>query len=154
MIINPVPKRANIVIILIMILGTCNIAVAVDDIKHLLEDESVNAQDGADIFLKYCAGCHGFDGLAEYELAPSFSMGDRLQKSDWELLQSVMQGKHGMPYWQDKLGVDEFRSAITYLRVMAERHSSGLPPREKPIPEMHYKFIPLGEDEDYWENRE
>jgi len=151
---NPVPKRANIVIVLIMILGTCNIAVAVDDNKHLTEDESANAPDGADVFLKYCAGCHGFDGRAEYELAPSFSMGERLQKSDQELLQSVMQGKHSMPYWKDKLGVDEFRSAITYLRVMAERHSSGLPPREKPIPEKHYKFIPVGEDEDYWENRE
>lgn len=154
MIINPVPKRANIVIILIMILGTCNIAVAVDDIKHPLEDESVNSQDGADVFLKYCAGCHGFDGMAKYEHAPSFSMGERLQQSDETLLQSVMQGKHGMPYWKNKLGVDEFRSAIAYLRAMEQRHSSGLPPREKPIPEEHYKFIPVGEDEDYWENRE
>jgi len=120
----------------------------------LAEDETAQAIAGSNIFLKYCAGCHGFDGFAVYEQAPSFSMGERLHKSDEELLGSVLAGKHAMPYWKDKLSDDMFRSAIAYLRVMLDRSSSGLPPREEPIPEMHYKFNPVGEDEDYWQNRD
>ena len=119
----------------------------------LAENGAGQALAGSDIFLKYCAGCHGFDGFAEYEHAPSFSMGDRLQKSDGELLHSVLAGKHAMPYWENKLSNDMFRSAIAYLRVMHERYKSGLPPREEPIPETHYRFNPVGEDEDFWENR-
>lgn len=111
------------------------------------------ALTGSDIFLKYCAGCHGFDGFAEYEFAPSFSMGDRLYRSDEELLRSVIAGRHAMPYWKHKLSIDMLRSAIAYLRVMQQRHSSGLPPREEPIPETYYRFNPVGEDEDYWLNR-
>ena len=78
----------------------------------------------------------------------------RLSPCDQVLLQSVMQGKHGMPYWKGKLSIDKFRSAIAYLRLMEQRHSAGLPPREQAMPEMHYKFNPVGEDEDYWLNRE
>lgn len=105
---------------------------------------------GAEVFLKYCAGCHGENGFAEYEHAPSFSMGERLHKSDHELLASVLKGKHGMPYWENKLSIDMYRSAIAYLRVMEQRYSSGLPPREEPLPEVRYKFKPVGEEKDYW----
>jgi len=37
--------------------------------------------EGADVFLTFCAGCHGVDGFAAYPAAPSFSMGDRLHKT-------------------------------------------------------------------------
>lgn len=108
---------------------------------------------GADVFMRYCAGCHGFDGFAEYPLAPSFSMGQRLHKSDPELLRSVLSGRHAMPYWQNKLSIDMLQRAIVYLRIMDERYRSGLPPREQPLPEMHYKFNPVGEEEHYWQYR-
>ena len=84
--------------------------------------------DGAAVFLKYCAGCHGFDGFAAYSAAPSFSMGDRLQKSDSDLLQSVMRGKGAMPSWEDKLPVPMLASAIQYLRLMNKRIKSGQNP--------------------------
>ena len=113
-------------------------------------DQAADQRPGSEVFLKYCAGCHGFDGFARYEFAPSFSMGDRLQKSDSELLHSVLTGRHAMPYWQGKLNVEMYRRAITYLRQMAERYRSGLSPRTGPLPEYHYKFNPVGEDEDYW----
>ncbi len=109
---------------------------------------------GAEVFLKYCAGCHGENGFADYEHAPSFSMGERLHKRDSELLTSILRGKHGMPYWENKLSVDMFRSAIAYLRVMEQRYSSGLPPREEPLPEHRYKFKPVGEEQHYWERQQ
>ena len=121
--------------------------------KTLVTNETGQVLTGSEVFLKYCAGCHGFDGFAAYEHAPSFSMGDRLYKSDQELLRSVSDGKHAMPYWENKITDDMILSAIAYLRVMEQRFRSGLPPREEPLPELHYKFKPVGEDEDYWLNR-
>lgn len=116
-------------------------------------DSSDQVKSGSAVFLKFCAGCHGFDGFSVYEFAPSFSMGERLHKSDDELFRSVLSGKHAMPYWENRLNRDMLLSAIAYLRVMAQRYSSGLSPRDEPIPEMHYKFNPVGEDQDYWFNR-
>lgn len=105
---------------------------------------------GAEVFLRYCAGCHGFDGFSQYSSAPSFARGERLYKSDQELLQGVLAGRHAMPYWQDKLSVGMLLRAIGYLRIMDQRYRSGLPPREQPLPPMHYRFNPVGEDQDYW----
>lgn len=105
--------------------------------------------DGADIFLTYCAGCHGFDGFADYRPAPSFAMGDRLQKSDDELLESVLRGKGAMPPWEDKLSVPVLQSAIRYLRVMHARLDAGLPPRERGLPDYYFRFRPIDETGSY-----
>ena len=115
-------------------------------------DGSGQATTGADVYLKYCAGCHGFDGIAEYPFAPSFAWGERLHKSDAALLESVLAGRHAMPHWQGKLSVDMFRLAIGYIREMDQRFRAGLPPRSQPLPEVHYRFNPVGH-EDYWKTR-
>ena len=109
---------------------------------------------GAGTFLRYCAGCHGFDGFAAYEHAPSFSMGERLQKDDRELLQSVLNGKNNMPPWKDKLPVQNLRDAITYLRLMNERYKKGEPPRQDEIPDLYYLFKPVGEESLKWKTGE
>lgn len=103
--------------------------------------------DGGRVFLTYCAGCHGFDGFAFYPPAPSFSMGERLDKDDFTLLQSVLNGKGSMPPWQNKLPVPMLQDAITYLRSMAARRQMGLPPRSQPLPEFYFRFRPIGETE-------
>lgn len=116
------------------------------------QDAPLWEMDGADTFLTFCAGCHGFDGFAEYPPAPSFAMGDRLQKDDGTLLQSVLRGKGGMPPWEGKLPRYMLQDAIAYLRVMAERRSAGYEPRTRPIPETWFKFRPVGvEDPSGWE---
>lgn len=151
---GPASKSSSLVKLLGMVLCLSHQVDVLAEDKYLHQERTAQAITGSDVFLKYCAGCHGFDGFAVYELAPSFSMGERLHKSDEELLRSVLAGKHAMPHWKNKLSNDMFRSAIAYLRVMQQRYSSGLPPREEPIPEMHYKFNPVGEEEDYWQSRE
>ena len=105
---------------------------------------------GANTFLTYCAGCHGKDGFAAYEAAPSFSMGDRLQKDDRELLQSVLNGKNNMPPWKDMLPVQDLRNAIAYIRLMHERHVKGEPPRQDSSPKSYYMFKPVGEQNMDW----
>ena len=103
--------------------------------------------DGGRVFLTYCAGCHGFDGFAFYPPAPSFSMGERLEKDDYTLLQSVLNGMGGMPPWENKLPVPMLQDAITYLRSMATRRQMGLPPRSEPLPGIYFRFRPIGEME-------
>ena len=105
---------------------------------------------GAKTFLTYCAGCHGKDGFAAYENAPSFSMGDRLKYDDRELLQSVLNGKNNMPPWRDLLPVQDLRNAIAYIRLMHERHEKGQPPRQVDLPENYYLFKPAGEQNMDW----
>ena len=105
---------------------------------------------GANVFLKYCSGCHGLDGFATYEHAPSFSMGERLQKDDRELLQSVLNGKNSMPPWKDKLPVQALRDAISYLRIMHERHTKGEMPLQDELPKTQYLFKPVGEPDMDW----
>ena len=113
-------------------------------------NEAGQSHPGAHVYLRFCAGCHGFDGFSRYALAPSFALGERLYKSDDELLRSVLAGRHAMPYWENKLSIDHYRRAIAYLRLMDQRHRSGQPPRSEPLPEMHYRFNPVGEDEKFW----
>lgn len=101
--------------------------------------------EGGRVFLTYCAGCHGFDGFAAYPPAPSFSMGERLEKDDRMLLQSILKGKGGMPSWEDKLPVTMLRDAISYLRSMEARRQQGLAPRSQPLPDYYFTFRPIGE---------
>ena len=105
---------------------------------------------GARIFLTYCSGCHGVDGFAAYESAPSFSMGERLQLDDRELLQSVLNGKNEMPAWRDMLSVQDLRNAIAYIREMNERHAQGKSPRQEGLPDKYYMFRPAGKENMDW----
>lgn len=113
-------------------------------------EDNVNAADGGPIFLRYCAGCHGFEGEANYMYAPSFSLGDRLLKDDRELLQSVLNGRKNMPPWKDKLPVKDLRNAIAYLRLMHERYMNGEPPLQDDLPDTYYLFKPVGEQNMDW----
>jgi cytochrome c6 len=109
---------------------------------------------GANTFLTYCSGCHGKEGFAAYEHAPSFSMGERLQKDDRELLQSVLKGKNEMPPWRDKLPVQDLRNAIAYIRLMHERHTKGESPLQVEAPDKYYMFKPVGEQNMDWKAKQ
>lgn len=100
--------------------------------------------EGAEVYLTFCAGCHGFDGLAVYPPAPSFALGERLNRGDHTLLQSLLQGQNAMPPWQDKLSEHMLHSAIAYLHTMNARRLAGLAPRTRPLPPTHYRFRPIG----------
>ena len=109
-----------------------------------------DAEAGGRIFQMFCAGCHGPDGLATYEHAPSFSMGENLQKDDRELLQSVIKGTGNMPPWGDKLAVQDLRNAIAYIRLMHESKLKGEPPVQVEKSDRQYLFKPVGEQDMDW----
>ena len=109
---------------------------------------------GARTFMMFCAGCHGMDGFADYEHAPSFSMGERLEKDDRELLQSVLNGTGSMPPWRNMLPVEDLRNAIAYIRLMHERQQRGEAPLQDQKPDRYYMFKPVGEDNMDWKAKE
>lgn len=94
----------------------------------VLPCDDTNAQDddtvalGREIFEEFCGACHGYDGVALLPGAPSFSNGERLEKTDAELLKSIKEGKGDiMPGWQDILSDDECESLLHFVRSMGEK---------------------------------
>ena len=98
---------------------------------------------GRDVFLTYCSGCHGFDGQAFYPPAPSFAMGDRLIKSDLELMNSILRGRGAMPSWESKLPRLWLKEALAYIRFMARTGDSDAPGSWDG---RYFIFTPLGSD--------
>lgn len=101
---------------------------------------------GQHVFLTYCAGCHGFDGLAFFPSAPSFAMGDRLMKSDAELMKSILKGTNAMPSWEDKLSLEWLEEALRYVRHVANLSKNGRLGATTQLPDYYYIFAPLGTD--------
>jgi mono/diheme cytochrome c family protein len=64
------------------------------------------AVSGEKIYLQFCGGCHGFNGIAWYVNSPSFALRERLEKSDVELTNSIKNGLGAMPAWEYMLGPD------------------------------------------------
>lgn len=93
---------------------------------------------GRHVYLTYCAGCHGFDGQAFFPAAPSFAMGERLLKSDAELMQSIREGRNEMPSWESKLPTDWLENALGYIRYMADSGETN------GTPDYYYVFPPPG----------
>ena len=58
--------------------------------------------EGQEIYESFCAACHGSDGKPMIPDAPNFSSGERMEKTDAELLVSIMEGK-GDPVSPERL---------------------------------------------------
>ena len=79
------------------------------------------ATQGRDIYEEFCGACHGYDGVPLLPGTPSFSNGERLEKTDVELLKSIMEGKGDiMPAWEDILSEDECVDILLYVRSMVD----------------------------------
>lgn len=103
--------------------------------------------NGKRIYLTFCSGCHGFNGMRFFSHAPSFAMGERSAASTEELMQSILRGKGLMPSWEDKLSVSDLEDALGYLRELALRTGYGTDSNAfNEIPEVFYIFNPPGVD--------
>lgn len=98
---------------------------------------------GREVFLTYCAGCHGFNGFAFYSYAPSFAMGDRMDLSDAQLMHSILKGRNAMPSWEGKLPFDWLTDALAYLRYMDRMSRSNKATHNGP-PSMFFVFPAYG----------
>ncbi len=83
---------------------------------------------GRATFVSICSSCHGLDGIATYEYAPSFAKGQRLNQDDATLLVSVRDGLGRMPPWGVMLSEQQILDAIAYARTLQRPQAT--PPRQ------------------------
>ena len=94
-------------------------------------------------FERFCAGCHGLNGIAAYVGSPSFALGERLHKEDRKLLASIKTGHGVMPAWGDLLDETKRRAVLEYIRSFPSRLNVGIAlPLRRP-PEHYFTFGPM-----------
>ena len=86
------------------------------NLEESLENTRAPEDAGELVYISYCAGCHGFDGMAAYPSTPSFARGERLEKTDAVLMQGMLDGLGVMPQWRDTLSTDLLHSTLAYIR--------------------------------------
>ena len=72
---------------------------------------------GREIFNAYCGACHGFNGSPLLPNTPDFAAGERMDKSDSELLDAIRAGKGiAMPAWKGILSDAECATVLQFIR--------------------------------------
>ena len=103
----------------LLMTGNMNISQELSDNYNINQDyfQSGSTLDiGKKVYQIFCAGCHGFEGIAAYKAAPSFATGERLEKPESELLNSIRNGKGMMPSWVDILPLKLRKASLIYIR--------------------------------------
>jgi mono/diheme cytochrome c family protein len=99
--------------------------------------------DGAAVYSTYCAGCHGVNGIAAYVDSPSFALGERMDKPDGLLLNSIGGGKGVMPAWDNKLSPRSLKAVLAFLRTLEERYLRGIGEGLRAYPNYYFLFGPM-----------
>ena len=81
------------------------------------------AADGADVWAKKCANCHGEDGLGKTKMGEKLSVQPMNTaafqgKSDAEIEKATADGiaEKKMPAYKDKLSPDELKAVVKHMR--------------------------------------
>ncbi len=72
-----------------------------------------------ELFETNCAACHGEDGRAVLPGTPHFADGERLNKTNGELVKSVTTGLNVMPPWEGILEKNEMNDLVNYARTLS-----------------------------------
>ncbi len=105
---------------------------------------------GKNLFLTFCGGCHGFNGIAYYVKSPSFVLGERMNLPAGELERSIREGKGIMPGWGSKLSDREIRSLVAFIQTLEPSYELGIESEPHEIPNLYFRFRPLGEYGKEW----
>jgi mono/diheme cytochrome c family protein len=78
------------------------------------------AADGAEIYRRKCAGCHGADGGGGTKKLGPLSAPEIQGRSDGELFAAVARGSGDgkMPAFRGRIADDEIRAVVAHLRTM------------------------------------
>jgi mono/diheme cytochrome c family protein len=85
------------------------------------DEETLDEEQARDGYESNCGMCHGYDGIPMLAGAPNFSKGERLEKSDAELLKTIGEGKGAMPPWTGTLSEGEQEAILAYVRSLAQQ---------------------------------
>lgn len=106
---------------------------------------------GEETYLKFCGGCHGFNGIATYVNSPSFALRERMSKSDAELSKSIKFGRGVMPSWEYMLEPQQIDALVAFIRTLAAGYEDGIDGQLHPPPDLFYRFRPKGETGQDWQ---
>jgi len=98
---------------------------------------------GEKIYLQFCGGCHGFNGISAYVNSPSFALGERMHKSDEELASSIRNGRGEMPSWEFMMKPPEIDALVSFVRTFEQAYASGIDNRLRPDPDHFFRFTPI-----------
>lgn len=98
-------------------------------------DDPAEVEAGMAIFEANCAGCHGVDGGGSPTGRPLTDVATEADRS--QHIQSVTEGRRGMPAFGDQLSTDEISAAVSYVRIgfasaAAETEPAPAPAAEEP----------------------
>ena len=106
-------------------------------------ESDVQVTTGERTFVTFCAGCHGLNGISAYPGAPSFALGERMDRSDDELFTTIVRGHEVMPGWGDKLSNELLASALDFSRTLEAELRWGVLHQLREAPESYYRFGPM-----------
>lgn len=102
---------------------------------------------GQPLYEKFCAGCHGFNGISAYVRSPSFALGEAVDKDDANLLVTLLRGKGEMPNWDDKFSYGQLVDVLRFVRTLPGRYEQGVGQSLRPAPPVFYLFGPMKPEE-------
>ena len=79
---------------------------------------AADTQKGRQLYMTYCANCHGDTGRSKMAGTPDFDRGEGMLRSDASLLASIRAGRNGNPAFQGILKDREILDVIAYLRTL------------------------------------
>ncbi|MGE4088411.1 MAG: cytochrome c [Immundisolibacter sp.] len=79
---------------------------------------AADVMQGADLYRRHCAGCHGGDGRPVMPTAPDFARPGALLKPDPTLLAAIRAGRGAMPAYQGLLRDREILDIVAHLRTL------------------------------------
>jgi mono/diheme cytochrome c family protein len=100
---------------------------------------------GEKTYVKFCGGCHGFNGIAWYVNSPSFALRERMDKSDEALVASIKNGRGEMPSWEYMLQPAQIDALVSFIRTLPTAYEGGIGGGVRAEPGEYFRFHPRGE---------
>ena len=107
------------------------------------EDELTDI--GEQAYVKFCGGCHGFNGISWYVNSPSFALRERMNKPDQELIDSIKNGRGEMPSWEYMLKPKQIDGLVMFIRTLSKSYEGGIGGGVRAEPDQYFRFHPKGE---------
>lgn len=79
---------------------------------------AANFERGRQVYQMRCIACHGPRGEGIMPQTPKFNMGERLDRPDLMLLQSVKMGGNGQPPFIGMISDEEILDSLAYIRTL------------------------------------
>lgn len=121
-----------------------------DSLGELAERAAMRPENhdspGESTYATFCAGCHGLNGIAAYVGAPSFALAERMEKSDTELIGTIIHGHGVMPNWKDKISRQGLIDALRFVRTLPRQYQNGIAQVLRTAPSLYFLFGPMSAD--------